>query len=323
MKYKCNDCGHIFESTQTVFECPKCGGVNIAEVGGFFNKYKKIIVIMSVIIAALLLLKMCNSNNETTVNVKYDHTSQRLEVELKGAKIDEYNIIITREGDLFTNQKFKDKSLKFTFSVPGEYRLQVKYTGSDKMPKLSTYPKGPWIVSPQVTGVEPAGVPITPQILDVRIQNTNINTNTYTVKVVTNVNAVPLSETVFSLDNSTYQSSDTFNNLSPGFYTFYARNTRDNTLIDQFQFNLPTPPSPTNLSDAELNQLLIRIARGDDNAVRNWREEVEGPPAIIVEGMNFIADSYALRQHVRTQGVIVTVHTQRDGNNKILKIIVN
>lgn len=318
MKYKCKDCEHVFESDQTVFECPQCGGTNIIEVGNPITKYKKPIIVISIIIAILLLFKLCRVDG-TTVNAKYDNESQRLQVELEGEKVDQYKIIVTRNGVALPAKEYKDKPVNFSFGVPGKYRLQVKFVGKGKMPEISTYNKGPWIIQPGVTieGPKP------PQILEVKIQNTNTILKTYSVKVITDTKAVPLSDTEFSTDNSKYQSSDNFADLKPGLYTFYVRNAQDQSLINQFQFNLPTPPDPTKvLSDADLNSLLKRIAKGDDKAVEEWKNAVEGPPAIKVAGMEFIDDSYALRQHVRTQEVIVSIRTQRDSNNKILKIIV-
>ena len=320
MKYKCKDCEHIFESDQTVFECPQCGGTNIVEEGNFFTKYKRPIIIVSIIIAILLLLKLCCGVDGTTVNVKYDNESQRLEVELEGEKIEQYSIIVIRDGSEFSTKKYKDKPLNFSFDVPGEYRLQVKFVGNDKMPQISTYNKGPWIIPPGET----IQGPITPQILEVRIQNTNTQSRNYTVKVITDINKVPLSDTEFSIDNSNYQSSDIFADLKPGLYTFYVRNAQDQSLINQFQFNLPTPPDPTKvLSDADLNTLLKRIANGDTNAFDRWRKEVDGAQPLPVAGVQFISNSYELAQDAITQNKVYTVRTQRDGNNKIVKIIVN
>ena len=320
MKYKCKDCEHVFESDQTVFECPQCGGTNIVEQGCFFRKHKKLIVIFSVILGVLLLFNICTNNNKTTVNVKYDPTSQKLEVELKGAKVDEYNVIITRDGDVFTTQKFKDKSLKFIFNVPGEYRLQVKYIGSGKMPELSTFPKGPWIVQPPKPGDEPIGIQ-TPQILEVKILKTNTQSKTYSVKIITDVKVVPLIDSEFSIDNSSFQSSDVFNNLNPGFYTFYARNIRDNSLIHQFQFNLPPISPPTSISDAELNNLLRKIANGDTNAFDRWRKEVDGSQPLPVSGAQSISNSYELVIDA-AQGNNHRVRTSRDTNDRIISITV-
>lgn len=318
MKYKCKDCEHIFESDQTVFECPQCGGTNIIEVGNPITKYKKPIIVISIIIAILLLFKLCRVDG-TTVNAKYDKESQRLEVELEGEKVDQYKIIVTRNGVAMPAKEYKDKPVNFSFDVPGEYRLQVKFAGDGKMPKMSSYNKGPWIIPP---GGDTISSPI-PQILEIKILKKDTQSRTYTVKVITDTNTVPLSDTEYSIDNANYQSSDIFADLKPGLYTFYVRNAQDQSLINQFQFNLPTPPDPTKvLSDADLNSLLKRIAKGDDKAVEEWKNAVEGPPAIKVAGMEFIDDSYALRQHVRTQEVIVSIRTQRDSNNKILKIIV-
>lgn len=322
MKYKCKDCEHVFESDQTVFECPQCGGTNIVEQGGFFKKHKILIVIFSVILGVLVLFNICTNNNKTTVNVKYDPASQRLEVELKGAKVNEYNIILTREGELFTTQRFRDKSLKFTFNVPGEYRLQVKYIGSGQMPELSTFPKGPWIVPPPETGGGGDEGNNTPQIVEIKILNANTQSRTYSVKVVTDVNAVSLSDTEFSIDNSSFQSSDVFNNLNPGFYTFYVRNIKNNSLVHQSHYNLPTPPdAPKPLSDAELNQLLKKIANGDTQAFDSWRSKVDGAQPLPVTGAPFISNSYELVQDA-AQGNNHRVKTGRDANDRIISITV-
>lgn len=318
MKYKCKDCEHVFESDQTVFECPQCGGTNIVEDGNFCTRNKKLCRILAVVITVLIFLLLIPDCKGTKVDVDTSKKG-KIVVSLKGEKINQYNIIVTRDGSVFSTKKFKDKPVNFSFNVPGEYRLQVKFVGKGKMPEISTYNKGPWIIQPGVTieGPKP------PQILEVKIQNTNTKLKIYSVKVITDTKAVPLSDTEFSIDNSNYQSSDIFADLKPGFYTFYVRNAQDQSLINQFQFNLPPPPvGPP--SDADLNDLLRRIANGDIKAFRSWRKNVDGASSVFVEGAKFISNSYELVQDAKTQGTIYTIkRTERDSDNKILKIIVN
>lgn len=318
MKYKCKDCEHIFESDQTVFECPQCGGTNIVEVGNPFTKYKKPIIIVSVIIAILLLWKIIVPDGSTIVTVKYNQGSQKLEVELDGEQVDQYNIIVTRDGSEFSTKKFKGKPVNFNFNVPGEYRLQVKFAGKGKIPEISKYNKGPWIIEPSIPGDEPIGIQ-TPQILEVKILKTNTQSKTYSVKIITDVKVVPLIDSEFSIDNSSFQSSDVFNNLNPGFYTFYVRNIKDNSLTHQFQFNLPPPP--TSLSDAELNQLLKRIANGDTQAFDSWRNKVDGVQPLPVTGAQSISNSYELVIDA-AQGNNHRVRTSRDANDRIISITV-
>jgi hypothetical protein len=81
---------------------------------------------------------------------------------------------------------------------------------------------------------------------------------------------VPLNETEFSSDGQHWQSSNTFNNISAGTYTFYARNVRDNDLTDEKQIVLepfvPTPPPTV----AQLNDLLGQMASQNQSAYDNF-----------------------------------------------------
>jgi hypothetical protein len=319
MKYKCKDCEHVFESDQTVFECPQCGGTNIVEDGNFCTRNKKLCKILAAVITVLILLLLIPDCKGTKVDVD-DSKKGKIVVSLNGEQVDQYNIIVTRDGSDFSTKQYKDKPVNFNFDVPGEYRLQVKFIGKGKMPELSSYNKGPWIVEPPKQGQKQVG-PAIPQISEVKILNTDTKTKTYTVKIITVVKAVPLTDTEFSVDNSTYQSSDIFADLKPGLYTFYVRNVQDQSLINQFQFNLPPPPSNV-LSDADLNNLLARIAKGDIKAFRSWRKNVDGAQPVPVSGVEFISDSYELAQDAITSKRVYSVRTQRDGDNKILKIIV-
>jgi len=312
MKYKCKDCEHVFESDQTVFECPQCGKPNIISVETFWNKYKKPIIIASVIIALLLMLKICSSDG-TTVKVEYNTESHKLEVELEGEKVNQYKIIVTRDGSELSTKLYKDKPVNFSFDIPGEYRLQVKFTGNGEMPQLSPYKKGPW-------SIEKPEPPKVPQILEVKILSTDTKTKTYSVKIITDVNVVPMTDTEFSVDNSTYQSSDVFN-LRPGFYTFYARNMINDS-IGTSKMNLPDIVVKEPITDVELNKLLRKIANGDTDAFNRWRKEVDGVQPLPVSGVQFISNSYELAQDAITQNKVYIVRTQRDNNGRILRIIV-
>lgn len=311
MKYKCQDCGHEFESVQRVYECTQCGSSNIKQLKNSKSILYKVAAIAT---GVILLILLFGKEGGTDVLVK-DNDLPKFEVELKGEQIDKYKITIKRNGADFESRKYTNKSLVFKFEIPGTYTLHVKFIGQGTPPKLSNFKNGPWIISDQPPKIN------SPKILEIKIIEKNTKTQRYSIRIKTNLQLVPLTETEFSVDGKTFQKSDQFRNLSPGYYLFYVRNSRDISLSDQFQFNLPQIPKTPKPTDAIINDLLKQMSVGNQKAFDRWRIEVEEGLTIPVTGAQFIDNSYALAQDAM-QGNRYKVRTNRDSNDNIIQIIV-
>lgn len=263
-KYKCLNpaCGHTWDSDSDPFECPACQGTDIiVEPKPKWLKY--LLIGGGILIALILLLKTC-PDGKTTVKTNADQTTSKLTVSIDGEYKNEYKIILRKDGIVHGERSKRDKAV---FSdLDGTYSLDIQFVGTGKLPQINSFQK-------TFTFTKPPKAPEAPQITNLTKTPDKL-TNTvkvYTVTITTDAGIVSLSETEFSKDGEQWQSSNVFKNLSPGTYTFYARNTRDESQQDLKQLVLdifvPTPP-PT---IAQLNALLSEIATYNDIATDNMR----------------------------------------------------
>lgn len=310
-KYKCLNpiCNHVWSSDEEPFECPNCHSTDFEKISvtGIYSFVKRWWWIGTILIILIFVMSLCSGGSDTTISAKPDYTLCRLSVEIKGKYNDDYRIVLRKDGIIFGDKSKKDKAL-FT-DLEGTYYLDVQFIGNGKLPRINNYKhsysfskplKAP--VSPQITKVEQRPLRLTKQ------------NRVYAVTIITETQNVPLSETEFSIDGVTWQKSNVFNNIASGTYSFYVRNTRAKSLIDEKQITLdPFVPAPPP-SLIELNSLLQAISSGDQNAMDEFKRILGNKMRVV--GANLIIDVQSLANEAFINGTnfsVVKIDTDSDG----------
>jgi hypothetical protein len=313
-KYKClnPECNHIVVSDEEPSNCSNCGESNFEKASdssplGLLKKYWWI---GAILIALIVIIRCCGG--APTITATFDKNKSQLTVQLEKGAPSDYSLEIKRNGATYSTLNFKNKGdTKQTFETSGNYTVNVKtskkYTGQGNGWSFSIDEK----IIPQVA----------PQILTVNIGKTDVKKQLYLDITVVCDTSVKSPNIEYSKDGTNYQKSIVFTNLSPGTYSFYARNTKDNSKVSpKFDKTLPTikKESPP---DHIINDLLRKIAKGDDNAYDKWRNDVESgiliPVSVAIGG---ITNSTQLIDYVNATGTYIPIKTTRDSNNKIIKI---
>ena len=155
---------------------------------------------------------------------------------------------------------------------------------------------------------------------EVKRLDRNLKTKKYKISIIIDT-SVKQFDTEYSIDCYNYQNSSEFSNVSPGNHTFYARNKTDKSLVDSMMYLLPEIKPQPSPPDDVLNDLLRKMANGDQKAKKKWRETVEEGLTIPTSGAANISNSYELSVDA-LQGNHYSVKAQRDSEGKIIKIIV-
>jgi hypothetical protein len=313
-KFKCNECQHVWKSSQEPFECPECKCTNFEKVEEPKPWWRIAIIASVVFISLILLLRGCK--DETVVKINADSEKCKLTVNIEGKYKNEYKIILRKDGVINGDVSKKDKAV---FSdLNGTYTLEIQYIGKGKVPEINNYQKTHTFITPP----EP---PKTPQITSMT-KTPNLltqNVKVYTVTVNTDTGIVPINETEFSKDGTNWQSSNVFPQLPAGTYNFYARNANDETLqsspMQLFLEDYKPVPPPT---AARLNQLLSEIANNNQSAYDTFFNTLGGDLRVI--GANNISNVQELANEAfisRRRFQVTSISTNSDGD--VLSITVN
>lgn len=315
-KFKClnPECKHTWTAEDFPNTCPNCQGNEIKEA----KQLPKWAYGAGIgLFVLFFLLRFCSGGSDaTTVRVDFDDYTGQLEVSLSGNEVMNsqhkcnYRIGIERNGAPFGNPVKKDV-LKRKFDNPGSYTVNVTWIGKSKMPPLKWSGSKTFFVQEK---------PQAPFILGVHVMERDVNKKCYTVKIQCDTSIVASHNTEYSQDGNQYKAQPVFNNLKPGDYVFYARNTLDPELVVSYNKTLPNIQKES-LSDSKINQLLKAIANGDEAAYKDFVNKVENGKSIPVTGNSNIKNSSALIDYVLTTQEYRSVRTQRDADNQIVKII--
>ncbi|MDR1372930.1 MAG: zinc ribbon domain-containing protein [Dysgonamonadaceae bacterium] len=312
-KYKCLDCDHKWTADDEPFECPNCHEANFVKVGMKIPSFIWWIVVG--IVALIILIALFSSGGGgTTVTTDADNSRGKLTVKIDGNHSAEYRIVLRKDGVEYG--KKEEKAEAVFPDLDGTYTLDVQFIGKGSLPEINKYqrtfiftkpPKAP--VAPQITGVL-----FNPPKLTKKIK-------VYTVTVNTDNSVLPANETEFSADGANWQSSNAFNNIQAGTYTFYARNIHDKSLTDQKSIMLdpfvPTPP-PT---AGEQTSLLAKTASRDLSAHDDLIAKLGG--SIPVKGNSKISDVDALAHEAYISGTSFTVtNVDTDSDGEVVSITI-
>lgn len=172
MKYKCKECGHIFEGDLSTDCCPKCGG-DVVRSNNI--PWKKIYITIIGIIAFILLLYLIFKKDNKTVNysisVSQDSINVYVEVSCTNGSLnlrelrelrDSCQVLVydTNEVQIDNPRLFPPKSKKIIYAInifePGctyTVKLSKRKGGKEICSDEFTIPMPP---SPPVIAVEPA-----------------------------------------------------------------------------------------------------------------------------------------------------------------------
>lgn len=173
MKYKCKECGHIFEGNLSTDCCPECGGDVETYSGGPFSNmpWKKIFIVIGIIAIILLMCLIFRKDNKTanySITVSQDSINVYVEVSCTNDSLnlrelrDSCQILVydTNEVQLDNPRLFSLKSNKMSYAIsmfePGcTYKVVLgkRKGGKEICSDTFTIPLPP---SPPVIAVEPA-----------------------------------------------------------------------------------------------------------------------------------------------------------------------
>lgn len=172
MKYKCKECGHIFEGDLSTDCCPECGGDVVPYKDGSFNiPWKKIYIAIGIIAFILLLYLIFREDNKTvnySITVSIDNNNVYVEVFCTNDSLnlrelrDSCQVLVydTNEVQIDNPRLFSLKSNKISYAInifePGctyTVKLSKRKGGKEICSDEFTIPMPP---SPPVIDVEPA-----------------------------------------------------------------------------------------------------------------------------------------------------------------------
>ena len=273
-KYKCCDCGKIWEAAEEPFECPDCHSANIVEVisGGkltlTLKKYWWIIAVA--IVLAVVLFLLSPSKGSTNVTTKQDKKYHTLTVELSGDYTSQYALVLKQDGVIMHQHILNDGNAEHTFTdLCGTYTLDVTWLGKGDAPQTNNYNNefdfGDWCNETLIDDVNI--LKLRPEIKEIKSTPRRIikKGDTYTVQVILHPGGVD--DVEYAVDNGQWQNNNTFRNLKPGKHTYYVRNANQHAYIDSIQRPLEEA-TKGDITTEKLNGLLNQLSNGDDNAKR-------------------------------------------------------
>jgi len=274
MKYKCKECGHIFEGDLSTTSCPECGSEDIVPLReGFFSKFpwKKVLIaigIIAIIVLAYLLIRAPHHHTQYSISVSQDSVSVYVKAFCVGDSLDlrelrdSCQVLVMDSNDVQMDNPrlFSLKSNKLIYEIsmfePGcTYEVVLsKRKGGMKICSASfTIPLPP---TPPVISVEPA------------VAETDPNDKcrllgTYMVKIVVEKGTADK----YSIDGDEY-SSNVITGVKPRpknsqYVIVRAYNAEDRLWSDSVSYKLP----PINmralkaLSQSEIQQIFDKVAQ--------------------------------------------------------------
>lgn len=275
----------------------------------------------AIVILLILILRLCSGDEGTTVpRPKVNEENCCLTVTIQGKHKDEYEIVLRKDGAEYGKSQ---KKSKVTFCVPdtGTYTVYIRFIGKGNVPKIN---QTQW----PVHFTNPCTPPPMPNILgfsppDRHKLGKKISVCTVTIIMDTSAGAAPLNEIEFSKDGTNWQDANVFKDMKAGTYTFYARNKRDESLIDEEQWILKPYESCSPPTKEDLNDILEKIADCDDQASDKMKKLLCNNDNLIVKGVANITNMQELviDACARSKSYKVT-HIELNSDGDVLSITV-
>lgn len=256
MKYKCNNCGNVFEGDYSNFTCPQCGSTDVKNQGGPNIPWKKILIGVGAVILLILLIKMCSSDS-IEISMAENQDAKQLVFTVEGVSKSslkaDYKIIVYNQnsveiGQLFFNGKSENTQYSTeNFTANECYTFNfVKKAGGDINLK--------WKTSNQYCYYPP----VAPTISCEKIPDCKSGTYTIKVKVETG-NAVE-----YYIDGKG-QASNVFNNIKPRQQPYVVKACDANGLMstEQSVYCTAKGVQSFHITEAEIQAEFDKVAAGN------------------------------------------------------------
>lgn len=240
-KYKCEDCGHVFEGDLSTMQCPSCGSSNIKKTGGGFSINKKYWIIAAAVLVVIGLIAIWPKGGdkiEASMRVNGDAividvagpSATTLNKEYKVVVYDEQNRPHGTTG-FMNKRKFAQYSIinmlegrSYTFNIERKDNKPIKDLRW-KTSHVYCVPVAP--VRPEIDHIE-MGI----------ADHTKLVWNKVTIVMKKE------GDFTYSLDGNS-QKSPVFNGIKPGSYTVTVKNSEGVTASQPLVLNdikqLPPP----------------------------------------------------------------------------------
>lgn len=250
-KYKCNECGHIFEGDLATMECPQCGSGNIKKASTFGNK-GGIIGIIAVVGVLLLVGISLFFHQDKEITAVYEVKGGNIEFTVKGVKQvtlqKDYQIVIyDSENQTITQLSFYNGKPICDMNI-----LIVGETYTFQLTKSNQPVSAKWLHGNQYTVPEPLSVPV--------IKHINTGIADYEKKVWNKVTIEMEKKGDFTYQiGNIEQTSNVFNGLKPGDYIVKVTN-EDGTSCEQSFILSEIKDLPKSLTKQDIQNILDKVA---------------------------------------------------------------
>lgn len=293
-KWKCNNCGLEWGANAPIC-CPGCGSSQFSELassGGASDFLKKFwwAILLGVLAIAFIvffvLRTIGGSVDDVIATAEYDERGRSLAVNIdKGEKekadFKGHSMILEKSGKLFLKVSVAEGSgfeesgnelvffHLFTEDDAGEFTVKFISSESEKF-KIELKGEGSFTVEEVEEGDEELPETKVPVVTNLRTVPENgkltVENPKYKVFVEVDENVLPISKCEFSIDGENWQyASEEFTDVAPGEYMVYVRNAQNPARRDEKELIL-SPPMAKQPTKKEINDLLSKLSRGDDNA---------------------------------------------------------
>ena len=313
MKFKCINCDKEFVSSEKHPECPMCSSHDVERITEF--PWKKVLLIGAIVAIVILIIAIfANAGKDEFVNIVSNKGQNSVVVTISGPHYEEYKATLRRErdGKTIIGSRKKDKEKKQIITTYKElasietsekYTLKIEYIGKSEFAEKGKANNKTY----KYSFAKLAAPPTTPQIVKVNISPRKLTKKVKTYTCTIDVDTVCKDKVEYSIDNSTWQTSNVFKGLQPNTYTFYVRNTKDHNLSDSKSMTLaPYSSAPLPTKD-RINELLRKIAQTKDDKSFDYLREVIGSASII--GASNISDGNGLINDAYIRGTIYNVES--------------
>lgn len=268
IKYKCKDCGEIFEGNYSTMFCPRCGSTNIVQVKSLLPLWILLGVLAVAALVALLLWLPAKTNALHAQLIPDD--------EVKGVKIailhctpeelqKNYKVIAFEEdrADNIIERTFNgaENSVIFFFRNLRDgvrYTFQVYSLSDDNMQNVEWAGGIDYYDMPKEEPSNGGDCFIDKYETE---HKKNRKNHTYTVTVKVLKHSGDCTSFIYKRENGEPNADNVFRDVPPGDFTFYVNNQEFGVTLPEFSDNLHDPVTRQQVQEAIDNASRISRSR--------------------------------------------------------------